>query len=125
MLSKARVTWPSVTWRDVPVSVWALGFVSLLMDIWSELIDSLLPVFLVTVIGASTVIVGLIEGVAEATATIAKIFSGALSDRIRKRKLQAFGPTATFAAGAAFSGLAALIMSASMSRWNRGMEHPL
>ena len=78
---------PSVTWRDVPASVWALGFVSLLMDISSELIHSLLPVFLVTVVGASTVIVGLIEGIAEATAAIAKVFSGALSDRIGKRKL--------------------------------------
>src|SRR5450755_2013360 len=77
----------SVTWRDVPTSIWALGFVSLLMDISSELIHSLLPVFLVTVIGASTVTVGLIEGIAEATAAIAKVFSGALSDRIGKRKL--------------------------------------
>jgi MFS family permease len=78
---------PSVTWRDVPMSIWTLGFVSLLMDISSELIHSLLPLFLVTVIGASTVTVGLIEGIAEATAAIAKVFSGALSDRIGKRKL--------------------------------------
>jgi len=77
----------SVTWREVPRSVWALGFVSLLMDVSSELIHSLLPVFLVTVVGASTTVVGLIEGVAEATAAIAKVFSGALSDRIGKRKL--------------------------------------
>ncbi|QWG14502.1 MFS transporter [Bradyrhizobium sediminis] len=75
------------TWRDVPTSVWALGFVSLLMDISSELIHSLLPIFLVTAVGASTTIVGLIEGIAEATASIAKLFSGALSDRIGKRKL--------------------------------------
>jgi MFS family permease len=78
---------PSVTWRDVPTTVWTLGFVSLLMDTSSELIHSLLPVFLTTVVGASTVAVGLIEGIAEATATIAKVFSGALSDRIGKRKL--------------------------------------
>ena len=78
---------PSVTWRDVPKSVWALGFVSLLMDVSSELIHSLLPVFLVTVIGTSMAVVGLIEGVAEATAAITKVFSGALSDRIGKRKL--------------------------------------
>jgi MFS family permease len=77
----------SVTWRDVPRSVWALGFVSLLMDVSSELIHSLLPIFLVTVIGTSMAVVGLIEGVAEATAAIAKVFSGALSDRIGKRKL--------------------------------------
>ena len=78
---------PSVTWRDVPTSVWALGFVSLLMDISSELIHSLLPVFLITVVGASTVAVGLIEGIAEATAAITKVFSGAVSDWIGKRKL--------------------------------------
>ncbi|HEY8335323.1 MAG TPA: MFS transporter [Tardiphaga sp.] len=77
----------AVTWRDVPRSVWALGFVSLLMDVSSELVHSLLPVFLVTVVGASATMVGLIEGIAEATAAIAKVFSGALSDRIGKRKL--------------------------------------
>lgn len=77
------------TWRQVPQSVWALGFVALLMDISSEAIHSLLPVFLVTVLGASTVTVGIIEGVAEATAAIAKVFSGVLSDRLGKRKLLA------------------------------------
>ena len=78
---------PSATWRDVPATVWTLGFVSLLMDVSSELIHSLLPVFLITVVGASTVDVGLIEGIAEATAAITKLFSGAVSDRIGKRKL--------------------------------------
>ena len=77
----------SPTWRDVPRSVIALGLVSLLMDVSSELIHGLLPVFMTTVLGASTVMVGLIEGIAEATAAITKIFSGALSDRIGKRKL--------------------------------------
>lgn len=78
-----------VTWRDVPTSVWTLGFVAMLMDISSEMIHSLLPVFLVTVVGASTMTVGVIEGIAEATAAIAKVFSGALSDRLGKRKLLA------------------------------------
>jgi MFS family permease len=77
----------SASWRDVPATVWTLGFVSLLMDVSSELIHSLLPVFLTSVVGASTVYVGLIEGVAEATAAIVKVFSGAFSDRIGKRKL--------------------------------------
>jgi MFS family permease len=77
----------SATWRDVPRTVVTLGLVSLLMDVSSELIHSLLPVFLTTVIGASTITVGVIEGVSEATAAITKIFSGALSDRIGKRKL--------------------------------------
>ena len=70
----------------VPRTVWALGFVSLFMDISSEMIHGLLPVFLVTVIGASALSVGLIEGIAEATASIGKVFSGALSDRLRRRK---------------------------------------
>jgi len=78
---------PLATWRDVPATVWTLGFVSLLMDVSSELVHSLLPVFLTTVLGASAVDVGLIEGIAEATAAIAKVFSGAWSDRIGKRKL--------------------------------------
>ena len=75
--------------RQVPRSVWALGLVSMLMDVSSEMIHSLLPVFLVTVVGAGTVTVGLIEGLGEATAAITKVFSGALSDRLGKRKLLA------------------------------------
>lgn len=70
----------------IPRAIWALGFVSLLMDVSSELIHSLLPVFLVTSLGASALVVGLIEGVAEATALIVKVFSGALSDFWGKRK---------------------------------------
>ena len=72
--------------RQLPGAIWALGFVSLLMDISSELIHSLLPVFLVTGLGASMVTVGLLEGAAEATALIVKVFSGALSDWWGKRK---------------------------------------
>ena len=64
-----------------------LGFVSMLMDISSELIHSLLPVFMVTVLGTSVFVVGIIEGIAEATALITKVFSGYLSDYFRKRKL--------------------------------------
>src|SRR5581483_1838739 len=59
----------------MPRGVWALGFVSLFMDISSEMIHGLLPVFLVTVLGASAEMVGLIEGVGEATASMAKLFS--------------------------------------------------
>lgn len=71
----------------LPRSIWALGFVSMFMDISSEMIHALLPVFLVTVLGASALTVGLIEGVGEATASISKLFSGWLSDRLGKRKL--------------------------------------
>ena len=75
--------------RAIPKSIWALGFVSLFMDTSSELIHSLLPVFLVSVLGASAFSVGLIEGLAEATAAITKVFSGTLSDYLGKRKLLA------------------------------------
>ncbi len=70
----------------IPAGVWALGFVSMLMDISSEMIHSLLPLFMVGVLGASALTVGLIEGMAEATALIVKVFSGALSDYLGKRK---------------------------------------
>lgn len=73
--------------RALPAGIWAMGFGSLFMDMSSELIHSLLPVFMVTTLGATMVTVGLIEGVAEATAAIVKVFSGALSDHLRKRKL--------------------------------------
>lgn len=75
--------------RAIPRSIWALGLVSMFMDTSSEMIHGLLPVFLVTVLGASAVTVGLIEGIAEATASITKVFSGALSDYLGKRKLLA------------------------------------
>src|SRR5688500_10186993 len=70
----------------IPSTVWALGFVSLFMDLSSELVHSLLPVFLVTTLGASALSVGVIEVIAEATAMLTKIFSGAISDFIGRRK---------------------------------------
>ncbi len=70
----------------LPAAIWALGFVSLLMDVSSEMVHSLLPVFLVTAVGASALTVGFIEGLAEALALIVKVFSGALSDFWGKRK---------------------------------------
>ena len=72
--------------RQIPKSIWVLGFVSLLMDVSSEMIHSLLPLFMVTTLGTSVLAVGLIEGVAEATALIVKIFSGVLSDYLGQRK---------------------------------------
>lgn len=70
----------------IPRTVWALGFVSLFMDVSSEMIHALLPLFLTAGLGASVVVVGLIEGIGEATASVAKVFSGYLSDRIGRRK---------------------------------------
>ena len=72
--------------RQIPKSIWVLGFVSLLMDVSSEMIHSLLPLFMVTTLGTSVLAVGLIEGVAESTALIVKIFSGVLSDYLGQRK---------------------------------------
>ncbi len=80
---------PGYSLAQIPRGVWVLGFVSMLMDISSETIHALLPVYLVTVLGTSMVTVGFIEGIAEATASITKIFSGALSDWLGKRKLLA------------------------------------
>ena len=73
-------------WRRVPRGVVVLGLVSLLMDASSELVHALLPLFMVTVLGASTLVVGVIEGIAEATAMVVKVFSGYLSDLTRRRK---------------------------------------
>src|SRR5262249_50414990 len=102
----------------MPGGIWALGFVSLFMDISSEMIHGLLPVFLTSVLGAGTEMVGLIEGVGEATASISKLFSGWLSDRLGKRKaltvigyglgalskpLFALAPTASWVLAARFS----------------------
>ena len=70
----------------LPTAIWILGLVSLLMDVSSEMIHSLLPMFMVGSLGASMVTVGIVEGVAESTALIVKVFSGALSDYVGKRK---------------------------------------
>lgn len=72
--------------RSIPRTVWALGFVSLFMDVSSEMVHSLLPVFLVGTLGVSMITLGLIEGIAEATALIVKVFSGAISDYFGRRK---------------------------------------
>ena len=70
----------------VPRGVWVLGIVSLLMDVSSETIHALLPLYMATVMGASTFVIGVVEGIAESMALIIKLFSGVLSDWFRKRK---------------------------------------
>lgn len=95
----------SPTLRRIPLGVWVLGFVSLLMDVSSEMIHSLLPLFMVDTLGASALAVGLIEGLAESTALIVKVFSGVASDYLGRRKsLAAFG----YALGAVTKPLFAL-----------------
>ena len=75
--------------RGIPTGIWLLGLVSLLMDISSETVHAIFPIYLMTVLGASALTVGIIEGIAEATAAITKVFSGALSDWLGKRKFLA------------------------------------
>jgi MFS family permease len=97
--------------RAIPAGVWVLGFVSMLMDISSEMVHSLLPLFMVTVLGASALTIGLVEGLAEATALIVKVFSGVLSDYLGKRKgLAVFG----YALGALTKPLFALAPTTGM-----------
>src|SRR6201986_5009335 len=71
---------------QIPRNVWILGFVSMLMDLSSEIYHALLPAFITVVLGLPATALGAIDGVAEATANIAKLFSGRLSDRSLKRK---------------------------------------
>lgn len=80
------------TLRHIPSGIWVLGVVSLLMDVSSEMIHSLLPLFMVTTLGASTIAVGIVEGLAESLALVVKVFSGTLSDYWGRRKgLAVFG----------------------------------
>ena len=81
---------------QIPSGIWVLGFVSMLMDISSEMIHSLLPLFMVGTLGASVFMVGLIEGLAESTALVVKVFSGMLSDYLGKRKGLAVFDQTTF-----------------------------
>jgi len=104
--------------RAIPRGIWSLGFVSLFMDISSEMIHGLLPVFLVSVLGASTEMVGLIEGVGEATASICKLFTGWLSDRLGKRKVLAvigYGLAALSKPLFALAPTASLVLAARFS----------
>jgi len=80
---------PRIVYRRWPISIWGLGFFSMFMDISSELVHSLLPIFMATVLGTSIVTIGIIEGFAEGAAAITKIFSGAISDYFGKRKFLA------------------------------------
>ena len=70
----------------VPRGVWALGLVSMCMDLSSELVHSLLPLYMAVGLGASAFVIGIVEGLAEALALIVKVVSGVLSDRFRRRK---------------------------------------
>lgn len=95
----------------LPAGVWVLGGVSLLMDVSSEMIHSLLPVFMVVQLGSSALLVGIVESLAEATAQIVKVFSGALSDFLGRRKALAL---AGYGLGALSKPLFALAASVEL-----------
>lgn len=97
--------------RTLPKGVWVLGFVSLLTDISSEMVHSLLPLFLVGVLGSSATLVGVLEGLAEGTALVVRVFSGTLSDRWGRRKAPA---VLGYGLGALSKPLFALATSASL-----------
>ncbi len=105
--------------RRLPADVWILGLVSMLMDISSEMIHSLLPLFLMTTLGASALVIGVMEGLAESTALVVRIFSGTLSDYLGKRKVIAvFG----YALGALTKPLFAIASSVWMVLFARLLD---
>jgi MFS family permease len=102
----------------LPATVWALGFVSLLMDVSSEIVHALLPLFLTAGLGASVALVGLIDGIAEATASVTKVFSGYVSDRIGRRKpliLLGYALAAVSKPLFALAGTASLVLGARVA----------
>jgi MFS family permease len=103
--------------RALPQGVWALGLVSLFMDVSSEMIHALLPVFVVGTLGAGAIWLGVIEGVAEATASIVKVFSGALSDRWGKRKALALLGYGLAAVTKPLFPLAGSVVTVFAARW--------
>lgn len=119
-MARSRATPP------VPRTVWALGFVSLFMDVSSEIIHALLPVFLTVTLGASVVMVGLVDGIAEATAAIAKVISGYVSDRMGRRKpliLLGYGLAALSKPLFPMAGSAATVLMARfIDRSGKGMR---
>lgn len=101
----------------IPRTVWALGIVSLFMDISSEIIHALLPLFMTTTLGLSVALVGLIDGIAESTASITKVFSGYISDRLGRRKPLILLGYALGAASKPFFPLAASAMPILVARF--------
>lgn len=112
--------------QKIPTTVWALGLVSLFMDISSEIIHALLPLFLTSTLGASVAFVGLIDGIAESTASISKLFSGYISDRIGRRKpliLLGYGLGAISKPFFALAGTAPVVLGARFAdRIGKGLR---
>ena len=110
----------------IPATVWALGLVSLFMDLSSEIIHALLPLFLTTTLGVSVAFVGLIDCISESTASISKIFSGYISDRIGRRKpliLLGYGLGAVSKPFFAIAGSATVVLGARFAdRIGKGLR---
>jgi MFS family permease len=85
-VNRTTVSGPKAGWRSLPRNVWAVSLTSFFMDISSEMVVNILPLFLYNVLGVGASVIGLIEGIAEATASLLKVFSGWLSDRLGARK---------------------------------------
>jgi MFS family permease len=103
--------------QDLPRNVWAVSLTSLLMDISSEMTINVLPLFLANVLGVKMGVIGLIEGVAESTASLLKLFSGWLSDRLRARKWLAVAGYALSAVVKPFFYTAQSWSTVAMVRW--------
>jgi MFS family permease len=103
--------------RDLPRNVWAVSLTSFFMDISSEMVINVLPLFLASVLGVKTSVIGLIEGVAEATASILKLFSGWLSDRAGERKWLAVAGYAISALAKPFFYFASTWEMVAAARW--------
>ena len=112
--------------QRIPRTVWALGLVSLLMDTSSEIVHALLPLFMTVQLGLSVAMLGLIDGVAEATASITKLFSGYISDRLGRRKpliLIGYGLAAITKPVFAIAGSAGLVFGARFAdRIGKGLR---
>jgi MFS family permease len=117
---------PATPTQRIPRTVWALGLVSLLMDTSSEIVHALLPLFMTVQLGLSVAMLGLIDGVAEATASITKLFSGYISDRFGRRKpliLIGYGLAAVTKPVFAIAGSAGLVFGARFAdRIGKGLR---
>ncbi len=117
---------PMSSHRALPRSIWALGLVSMFMDISSEMIHGVLPLFLVSVLGASTMTVGVIDGLGESIALITKVFSGWVSDWLGKRKVIIVAgyllATCTKPLFAVASGAGLVLVARALDRFGKGMR---
>ena len=108
---------PKARWRSLPRNVWAVSLTSFFMDISSEMVVNLLPLFLYNVLGVGAGVIGLIEGIAEATASLLKVFSGWLSDRMGARKWPAVAGSGISALAKPFLLLANAWPAVAGARW--------